>query len=87
MSIQLVAYDLNKETKRPDIVSEVKKTAWARLSESSYAIETSETPEQVYARFQKHLDDNDDFYVISLRKPWDGRGSRAVIEWLRAKLT
>jgi len=86
MAIYVVAYDLNKETVRPKIVDEVKKTSWARLSESSYAIDTNETPGEVMARLKKHLDDNDNCYVISLRKPWDGRGPKAVIEWLRDRL-
>ena len=86
MAVLIVSYDLNKEDKRPDIVSEVKKYAWARLSESSYAIDTSETQSQVYARFKKYIDDNDDLYVITLSQPWDGWGRRAVIEWLQARL-
>lgn len=86
MAIYIVAYDLNKEIKRPPIVAEVKKTPWARLSESSYAIKTAETVERVHARFRKHLDENDDFYVITLSRPWDGYGPKAVIQWLTAEL-
>jgi CRISPR/Cas system-associated endoribonuclease Cas2 len=86
MAVYVVAYDLNKETVRPKIVAEVHKTAYARLSESSYAIATSESTGQVHARFKKHLDDNDDFFVITLRKPYDGYGPKAVIEWLNANL-
>ena len=33
MAIYVVAYDLNKEIRRPNIVDEVKQTAWAMLSE------------------------------------------------------
>ena len=42
MSVYIVTYDLNKESKRPPIVEEVRKTDYARLSESSYAIDTNE---------------------------------------------
>ena len=86
MAVLLVSYDLNKETKRPDIVGEVAKTDWAKLSESSYAIDTGETPEQVYNRFKKHLDGDDDFWVISLHRPYFGYGPKEVVEWLRARL-
>ena len=86
MAVYLVAYDLNKETTRPNIVAEVKRTAWAKLSESSYAIDTDETPGQILARLRQHLDSNDDCYVIALRKPWDGWGSKPVIEWLQERL-
>lgn len=87
MATYIVAYDLNKETKRPNIVEEVKKGGnWARLSESSYAVETSESQTQVMARLRKHLDDNDNCYVVTLSRPWDGWGPKDVIDWLRNKL-
>lgn len=84
--IYVVTYDLNKESIRPDIVGEVKKTSWAKLSESSYAIETDETATQVLARFRKHLDSNDHCFVITLKSPWDGRGPKDVIDWLSKRL-
>ncbi|MER9893287.1 hypothetical protein NKJ40_14540 [Mesorhizobium sp. M0119] len=87
MSTFIVTYDLNKETARPKIVDEVKASAgWARLSESSYAISTSETVNQVYERFKKHLDGNDNFYVISLRRPYAGWGKKDVNDWLEKHL-
>ena len=87
MAIYVVAYDLNKEEKRPNIVAEVKKNGnWARLSELSYAIDTAERPSQVMARFRKYLDDNDNLYVITLSSPWSGFGPKDVIAWLQARL-
>ncbi|MER8797203.1 hypothetical protein NKH75_23920 [Mesorhizobium sp. M0984] len=87
MSPYIVTYDLNKETVRPKIVDEVKASAgWARLSESSYAISTNETVTQVYERFKKHLDGNDNFYVISLRRPYAGQGKKDVNNWLEKHL-
>lgn len=87
MAIFLVSYDLNKETVRPQIVEEVKKSpGWAPISESSYAIDTSETALAVYERFKKHLDANDTFYVISLRKPYAGYGFTNVNDWLERNL-
>jgi len=86
MSVYLVTYDLNRETKRPPIVEEVKKTAFAKLSESSYAIDTSETVAQVKRRFSQHIDDNDTLYVISLSRPWTGHGPADVNRWLLNRL-
>ncbi|CAB3956101.1 hypothetical protein [Achromobacter ruhlandii] len=84
MAVYLVTYDLNKETKRPPIVDEVKKIAdgWAKLSESSYAIVFNGPPGDVYALLTPMLDDNDALYVISLRQPFDGQGPEAVNTWL-----
>ena len=87
MASLLVTYDLNKETKRPNILEDVKSFGpWAKLSESSYAIQTSSTPKQVYEKLSKHLDSNDNCYVISLRKPFWGRGPQEVNDWLSNQL-
>ena len=86
MSVLLLTYDLNRETKRPPIVEEVKKTAFAKLSESSYAIDTNETVAQVYRRFSRHIDDNDALYVITLNRPWTGHGPADVNRWLSNRL-
>tara|TARA_R110001583_G_scaffold87175_2_gene227800 strand:+ start:4033 stop:4197 length:165 start_codon:yes stop_codon:yes gene_type:complete len=50
MSVLLITYDLNKETRRPDMVGAIKKlsNSWAKLSESSYAIKTAKSPKSVY---------------------------------------
>lgn len=82
MAAYIVTYDLNKEIKRPKIVEEFDKTGFAKLSESSYAISTNETAEQVFKRFQKFIDDNDRLYVIPLRKPYSGFGLKEVNDWL-----
>lgn len=87
MAVYLVTYDLNKETSRPNIVGLVRKYgAWARLSESSYAIVTDGTPSDVYQTFRQVLDDNDQLYVITLKKPWDGQGGPDVNTWLENNL-
>ena len=89
MAILLVTYDLNREGQRPNIVDAVKNvgTSWARLSESSYAIETIKTPEQVYAELSKLIDDNDYLFVITLKRPYFGYGPKDVIDWLDKRLT
>jgi CRISPR/Cas system-associated endoribonuclease Cas2 len=87
MAVLVVTYDLNKEVKRPKIVAEVNKTDWARLSESSYAIDTTETPEEVYDRFKYLLDGNDNLYVITLKRPYFGQGPQDVNSWLEQRLT
>lgn len=88
MAVLLVTYDLNKETTRPPLLKDLKETypTWARLSESSYAIETSSTPSQVYNRLKRHIDDNDNIIVVHLRRPHDGWASKKVHDWLSQKL-
>ena len=83
MASLLVTYDLNKETKRPDILKDIKSFGnGAKLSESSYAVETNLTPQAVYNALAKHLDSNDNCYVIHLRSPFYGQGPKEVNDWL-----
>jgi len=88
MAVYLVTYDLNKETTRPNITKKLRdEFPYAMLSESSYAIQTTSTVEQVHAFFKPILDDNDTFYVITLKNPWTGFGPKVVNEWLEKHLT
>ncbi len=86
MPLCIITYDLNKESKRPDILADIRKGTWAKLSESSYAVLTPETPKQVYDRLAKHLDGNDTLYVITLNRPYYGQGSAEVNDWLEKHL-
>lgn len=86
MPIYLVTYDLNKETKRPPIVEKVKEFDWAQLSESSYAISTPLSADEVYKAFQPFLDDNDTFYAITLRGLYAGFGPEEVNQWLESHI-
>lgn len=87
MPVYLITYDLNKETRRPPIVKYIKeKFAYARLSESSYAVRTSLNAEQLYAAFRPFLDSDDHFYAIRLTNPHAGYGLKTVNEWLATNL-
>jgi len=87
MAALIIAYDLNNETRRPNIVKTIKDTgSWAKLSESSYAVDTHESPENVMSRLKKHLDSDDNCYVITLSAPWSGWGPKEVIAWLSKRL-
>lgn len=87
MNKLLVTYDLNRELLRPKILEEIKRTAWAKLSESSYAIKTYETPKEVYNRLKPYLDGNDNCYIITLTTPYYGQGPKDVNDWLEKNVT
>lgn len=88
MAVRLITYDLNKETTRPNITGAIKKEypAWAQLSESSYAVSTSATVEQIYAKLKPLLDENDYIYIITLTRPYTGFGNKKVNDWLESEL-
>lgn len=87
MAVLLVAYDLNKEVNRPPIVQDIKDlgNGWAKLSESAYVISTTLTPEQIYNKLSKHLDNNDELFVITQSRPWWGTKCQQL-DWLHKHL-
>ena len=91
MAVLLFTYDLNAERNKKGDYNELYKVrnsyAYAKLSESSYAIETSESPQTVYNKVSKYLDGNDALFVITLKRPYFGQGPKEVIDWLEKRLT
>ena len=88
MAILLVAYDLHKkkESEYQDFHNIIEKNPFTKLSESSYAIETQETPVAVYEKLRPCVDDADKFYIVTLIQPFYGFGEKAVNQWLTEKL-
>lgn len=87
MAVLLVTYDLDKPGQDyTDVLNTIKSYPWARLSESCYAIETSESPRSIFTKLTKYLDSNDQLYVITLTRPWSGRGPNDVNQWLIDRL-
>lgn len=88
MAALLVTYDLNKPGKDyNDLLKTIKSyDAWARLSESSYAISTDQSPQQVFDKLKQFIDQNDNLYVINLKKPYAGFGPKDVNQWLENNL-
>jgi CRISPR-associated endonuclease Cas2 len=91
MAVLLVTYDLNKEGKSKVDYNEFYKVRntypYARLSESSYALETNEQPAELYEKLKKLIDPNDHIYIITLKRPYFGFGPKAVNDWLEQRLT
>jgi CRISPR/Cas system-associated endoribonuclease Cas2 len=87
MAVLLITYDLNSPgQKHAKLLEKVKQYNWARLSESSYAIETDESPQQVFDSLRPITDQNDNLYVINLKRPYAGFGPQDVNDWLESKL-
>jgi hypothetical protein len=93
MGVYVVAYDINKERQgwgndRDKLRAKIKSQwpDWAYLSESAYAINTNDSVATVFTTLKPFLDTNDRLYVITLTRPWDGRGPQEVLDWLTARL-
>lgn len=88
MPLLLVAYDPNKpEQDHSDLLKRIEKYSNVRLTQSSYAIITDKTPEKVCGELNKYIDKNDNLYVITLKRPYDGYGPSLANDWLYKELT
>lgn len=88
MNVLLITYDLNNEDNRPDVVAKIKEIgSCAKLSESSYAVATSRTPDDVYEYLEDLIDEDDELYIITLKDPSCGYGDEDTIDWLTEHLS
>lgn len=88
MNVLLITYDLNNEDNRPDVVDKIKEIgSCAKLSESSYAVATSKTPRTVHKILEDIFDEDDNIYVITLKRPRSGRGPKRTNQWLDKHLS
>ncbi len=87
MTVRLVTYDLRKPGQLYNaFYKTLHSYPYAKLSESSYAVETQETPQQVYDKLAPSIDKNDQIYIISLSRPLWYLGNVDVNKWLEARL-
>jgi len=91
MAVLLVTYDLNKEGSSKVDYNKFYKLRdsmdCVKLSESSYAFNTTDTPLQLRDKLRNAIDPNDHIYVITLKMPFDGWGPIPTNEWLNKNLT
>lgn len=88
MAVNLVTYDLHTRGQNyTDLLAKIKEGGmWARLSESSYAVDTTKTPRQLYDYLKTALDSNDHLFILPITKPYWGYGPNDTIEWLNKHL-
>ncbi|MGV3654318.1 MAG: hypothetical protein ACO1N5_08870 [Noviherbaspirillum sp.] len=83
MAVMLVTYDLYQPGQNyPRLIKAIQTYPWARLSDTSYAIATSDSPAAVLEHLRPYVSDATNLYVLSLRKPYAGYGPEAVNDWL-----
>ena len=84
----LITYDLKVPGQNyKDTLKIIRSYNWIQLGESSYAICTTESAQDIYNRF-KHgaLDKTDSLYVIQLHRNYAGIGPDATNKWLEDNL-
>ena len=88
MPLLLVAYDPdNIEQDHSKLLDRIEIYSHVRLTRHSYAIITDKTPETVCGELNKYLEKNDNVYVITLKRPYDGCKPSLTNDWLYKELT
>ena len=87
MATLLVTYDLNKVGQNYNgFYGVLNQYPHVKLSESSYAVQTAESPITVYNKLTPFMDKNDHVYVVTLSQPYYGYGPQTVNNWLSQRL-
>ncbi len=90
MPLLLITYDLRSESKRPPIVDEIKRLypGHCKICDSSYVVETNDSPDQANAKLD-HLFDGNDWRAIFRLRPgdcWQGWIEEGAAAWLNPRL-
>ncbi len=80
--IVVVTYDLRKSGRDyADLYAELKRKPYRHDLESTWLLETSESPDQVFDRLSKHLDDGDALLITAMTSPPLPCGSLPTKSW------
>lgn len=88
MPLLLITYDLRVEKKRPDIVKAIRERypSNCKVCESSYVVETDDTPDRAHERLSNMFDDNDWRGIFRVGGDWQGRINSPDAAWLNQHL-
>jgi hypothetical protein len=88
MAVYVVTYEMGRDSGRPAIAEAIRglSPAWARLSETCYAVESRDTPAGITRKLKPHLGQTDNLYVMEVRHPHAGYGPSPVNRWLAERL-
>lgn len=85
--VLLITYDLKRPVQNyAALHEEIKRggTWWHHL-ESTWIIETTESPQQMYNRLVRHIDQNDRLLIIEVKRNYWGWLTDKAWEWLNGR--
>ena len=86
--ILMISYDLNA-SERPSAYEAVKDLieqkaiSWRRPLFSQWFVETDEGAEQWHQALKAVVDDDDRWFICTVRRPFQGQLAKSVVDWLR----
>lgn len=84
--MRILTCDLNDEAAPEDydeFYDVIDNYDYYKLSESSYALNTKETPDSIFAKIVEYLDKDDNVMIFNLERPLEGQHRKEIIDWLR----
>jgi hypothetical protein len=88
MPLLLVTYKLNAAERNHSLLrAQIEKYSNVRLSDSSFAIITDKTPNEVCGELAALIEKDENLFVITLKLPFDGCGPGLAKDWLKKGLT
>lgn len=88
MSVLLITYEPNKPGQDCGKILEFIKSASAsaKLSEFSYAVQSEETPQEIFQKLTPFLSEHSKLFVVNLTHPYAGVKASIVNTWLDKNL-
>jgi hypothetical protein len=88
MAVRLITYDPNEPGRDDSAFFDALKGygPWAKLSESTYAVETNVSPKRIIERLERQVEPYDIVSVITLTPPYSILGHEDLDDWLSRKL-
>lgn len=87
MPLLLITYDLRAEKKRPNIVKAIRERypSNCKICDSSYVIETPDSPNRAHERLSDIFDDNDWRGIFQISGTWQGWIDSQDADWLNRR--
>lgn len=89
--VLLISYDLNKH-ERPTAYDDVKKMIEKNAISakkplySQWFVETDDTADVWYDLMKQVTDDDDNFFIVKVTRPYKGWMSKSIWPWLRERI-
>lgn len=85
--VLLVTYSLNDPMQNyTQFIDAIESYRGKKLSKYSYAIETRESPKEIFESLSQYLGRSDSIYVIAMKRPYFGHGPQDLNDWLKKEL-
>lgn len=86
MPTLLITYDIADDDARAAVLTTIRRRAWAKLTESAYAVDTDESAQELYADLLQHCGTKDRLIVVGLARPFIGYTTEEIANWVGEKL-